>query len=105
VCVDDHPEGFEWCVNQPVVDAAGTVYLNSEDGNLYAFAADGHEIAHIFLDTALGAAYTPVSMGPDGAIYAQNNGKLFVIGHPRFARGAPVRPTQPSGGTRTLPPR
>ena len=39
VCVDDHPDGFEWCVNQPVVDADGvTVYLNSEDGYLYAFA-------------------------------------------------------------------
>jgi hypothetical protein len=27
-----------------------------------------------------GAAYTPVSLGPDGKIYAQNDGVLFVLG-------------------------
>lgn len=105
VCFDDHPDGFEWCVNQPVVDAEGTVYLNSEDGNLYAFAPDGHELAHIFLDTALGAAYTPVSMGPDGVIYAQNNGKLFAVGVPRFDRETPSRASEASRTTREVPPR
>jgi outer membrane protein assembly factor BamB len=104
-CVDDQPNGFEWCVNQPVVDAAGTVYLNSEDGNLYAFSTSGQELGHIFLDTALGAAYTPVSMGPDGVIYAQNNGKLFAVGVARFERGVPERAPDANRGTRTLPPR
>jgi outer membrane protein assembly factor BamB len=104
-CVDDHPEGFEWCVNQPVVDANGTVYLNSEDGNLYAFSPAGAEVGRVFLDTALGAAYTPVSMGPDGVIYAQNNGKLFAVGVVRADRAAPERAPQGSRVTRTLPPR
>ena len=36
-CIDDHPNGFEWCVNQPALDADGTAYLNGEDGVLYAF--------------------------------------------------------------------
>jgi hypothetical protein len=104
-CVDDHPDGFEWCVNQPVVDANGTVYLNSEDGNLFAFDPDGTERGRIFLDTALGAAYTPVSIGPDGVIYAQNNGKLFAVGVQRVERGTPER--KPPGGRspRAVPPR
>lgn len=41
-CVSDHPNGFEWCINAPVVDANGT---------------------------------------PDGKIYAQNCGHLFVAGN------------------------
>jgi outer membrane protein assembly factor BamB len=104
-CVDDHPDGFEWCVNQPVVDANGTVYLNSEDGNLFAFDSDGTERGRIFLDTALGAAYTPVSIGPDGVIYAQNNGKLFAVGVQRVERGTPERKPPGPRGTRAVPPR
>ena len=33
-CVSDHPDGFEWCINQPAVDANGVAYANSEDGFL-----------------------------------------------------------------------
>ena len=40
-CVSDHPNGFEWCVNAPAVDGNGTVYANSEDGNLYAIGQAG----------------------------------------------------------------
>jgi outer membrane protein assembly factor BamB len=79
----------EWCVNAPAVDAGGTVYANSEDGYLYAIAQGGAIRQRIFLQRALGAAYTPVSIGPEGRIYAQNAGHLFVIGgtaHPRAAR-------------------
>jgi len=72
--------GFEWCINAPVVDANGVVYANSEDGNLYAINQGGTLKANIFLDLALGAAYTPLAIGPDGKIYTENKGTLFVLG-------------------------
>lgn len=102
-CVDDHPEGFEWCVNQPAVDRDGVIYANSEDGYLYAIRPDGTVREKIFLNLALGAAYTPVSLGPDGRIYAQNNGRLFVIGFPVDDRDAPVAPPAPGHGTSVVP--
>ena len=79
-CVDDHPRGFEWCVNALAVDARGVVYVNSEDGNLYAIDQGGALRERIFLQLALGAAYTPLSLGSDGRIYTQNAGHLFVVG-------------------------
>jgi len=86
-CRPDHPIGFEWCVNGPAVDARGVVYANSEDGNVYAISQGGVSVETIFLQLALGAAYTPVSVGPDGRIYTQNAGHLFVVGS---ANGLPV---------------
>jgi outer membrane protein assembly factor BamB len=79
-CVDDHPLGFEWCVNSLAVDARGVVYVNSEDGNLYAINQGGTLRERIFLQLALGAAYTPLSLGTDGRVYTQNAGHLFVVG-------------------------
>ena len=81
-CLNDgtHPDGFEWCVNAPAVDATGTVYANSEDGWLYAIGQGGVLKQKIFTQLAIGAAYTPLSIGPDGKIYTQNYGQLFVIG-------------------------
>jgi hypothetical protein len=79
-CVSDHPEGFEWCVNGHTVDSNGVVYANSEDGNLYAINPGGTLKQKIFQQLALGAAYTPTSMGSDGKIYSQNKGILFVVG-------------------------
>ncbi len=81
-CVSDHPGGFEWCINQPAVDIRGVVYANSEDGFLYAIGRGGIALGSIFLDLAVGAAYTPLSVSSDGLIYAQNNGRLFVAGNP-----------------------
>ena len=80
-CVSDHPLGFEWCVNAPAVDGNGTVFSNSEDGNLYEIDRNGHLVNQVFTNLALGAAYTPLSIGPDGKIYTQNNGHLFVVGN------------------------
>ena len=72
--------GFEWCINAPVVDSNGVVYANSEDGNVYAISQGGALNQNIFLDLALGAAYTPLAIGPDGKIYTENKGTLFVLG-------------------------
>ena len=80
-CVSDHPVGFEWCVNAMVIDSNGVIYANSEDGNLFALNPDGTLKQKIFQQLALGAAYTPASMGLDGKIYSQNAGHLFVVGN------------------------
>jgi hypothetical protein len=79
-CVSDHPNGFEWCINAPAVDAIGNVYANSEDGNLYVIGQGGTLQGNLFTNLALGAAYTPLALGFDGRIYTQNDGHLFVIG-------------------------
>jgi outer membrane protein assembly factor BamB len=81
-----HTGGYEWCVNAPAVDSNGIVYVNSEDGNVYTLP-QGHAGVFttpaqiIFLKQAIGAAYTPISIGPDGKVYSQNDGHLFVVGN------------------------
>jgi hypothetical protein len=89
-CTADHPNGFEWCVNAPAVDGQGKVYANSEDGRLYVIDQGGALDSSIFLNLAIGAAYTPLSIGPDGRVYTQNDGKLFVVGD-IFRRARPHR--------------
>ena len=79
-CTSDHPFGFEWCVNAPAVDANGSVFANSEDGNLYIIR-NGSLVNSVFTNLAIGAAYTPLSIGPDGKVYTQNDGRLFVTGN------------------------
>ena len=80
-CVSDHPHGFEWCVNAPAVDSSGITYANSEDGNLFAINPDGTLKQKIFQQLAIGAAYTPASIGGDGKLYSQNDGHLYVVGN------------------------
>ena len=75
-----HSHGFEWCINAPAVDLVGNVYANSEDGSLYVLRQGGGLIGRILLNQALGAAYTPLSLGPDGRIYTENDGILFSVG-------------------------
>ncbi|MGC2196285.1 MAG: hypothetical protein WA628_16560 [Terriglobales bacterium] len=82
----NHPNGYEWCVNAPAIDSNGVVYANSEDGNVYAIAQGNSGVfstpkQKMFLKQALGAAYTPLSVGPDGKLYVQNDGHLFVVGN------------------------
>ena len=79
-CSATRPQGFEWCVNAFVIDAAGVVYANSEDGWLYAIAQGGTIKNRVFQQLALGAAYTPTSMDGGGRVYSQNAGILFVAG-------------------------
>lgn len=84
-CVDDTPNGFEWCINAPAVDANGTVYGNSEDGFLYSIP-QGHSGTftqfqqRVFMGVALGNAYTPSSISRDGVVFTSDNGRLFAIG-------------------------
>jgi len=79
-CTETNPGGFEWCINAPVIDGYGVVFANSEDGNLYALSPDGTKINNIFLNLAIGAAYTPLSLDLNGRVYTQNDGHLFVVG-------------------------
>lgn len=79
-CQSDHPNGFEWCVNAGVVDANGTVYADSEDGNLYVIGQGGVLQQKLFQQQAVGAAYTPASLDASGRIYSRNSGVLFVAG-------------------------
>jgi hypothetical protein len=81
----DHPNGYEWCINAPAIDANGTVYANSEDGNVYAIPQGNTGIfttpkSKLFLKIAIGAAYTPLALGADGKLYTENDGYLFVVG-------------------------
>jgi hypothetical protein len=73
--------GFEWCVNAPAVDADGTVFVNGEDGVLYAIGHGGVDRGHLFLRQAIGSSYTPVAIDSQGRLYAQNAGQLLVVGH------------------------
>jgi outer membrane protein assembly factor BamB len=85
-CTSTNPNGFEWCINMPAVDVNGNVYATSEDGNLYVLPQGNSGIfttptQALFLNLAVGAAYTPLSVGPDGTLYTQNDGHLFVVGN------------------------
>ena len=77
----DHPNGYEWCINAPAVDENGTVYVNSEDGNVYVINQGGTLNGKLFLQSSVEAAYTPLALGLDGKIYTENDGDMFAIGN------------------------
>jgi hypothetical protein len=77
----EDPNNDEWCVNAPAVDVNGTVYANSEDGNVYVINQGGSLKGNLFLQSAIGAAYTPIALGLDGKIYTENDGDMFVVGN------------------------
>jgi hypothetical protein len=79
-CEPATPGGFEWCINAPAVDAAGNVYANAEDGRLYVIGQGGVLRHSFFLNLALGAAYTPLSIDYLERIYTGNDGVMFVVG-------------------------
>jgi hypothetical protein len=73
-------DNFEWCVNAPAVDKNGTVYADSEDGYVYVINRGGTLKGKVFLQSAVGAAYTPISLDRQGRIYTENDGNMFVVG-------------------------
>jgi hypothetical protein len=82
----NHPNGYEWCINMAAVDMNGNVYVNSEDGNIYELPQGNAGVFNmpmgkLFLNLALGAAYTPLSVGFEGVLYTQNNGHLLAVGN------------------------
>lgn len=75
---------YEWCDNNAVVDpATDSILVTSEDGHLYRWNLGTNTLTQsISLGGGLGEAYTPTMIGPDGAVYALNNGVLNSVGLP-----------------------
>jgi hypothetical protein len=71
----------EWCINSAAVDPfTNSVIVNSEDGNVYRWDLLSDSLQEtVNLTPGVGEAYTPTEIGPDGAVYAVNNGILFHI--------------------------
>ncbi len=79
-CFPGASHGFPWGVNAPAVDKNGVIYVNSQDGNLYAVSQGGFLIGAIFQQQALPGTYVPASIGGDGRLYSLNAGQMFVLG-------------------------
>jgi hypothetical protein len=72
----------EWCINTAAIDPmTHAIMANSEDGTLYRWDMTSGTLSQsIVLTGGVGEAYTPTVIGPDGTVYAINNGVLFAIG-------------------------
>jgi hypothetical protein len=79
----EHPGGVkEWCVNTAAVDpATRSMLVNNEDGQIYRWDLATNRLSEqLRFNNGLGESYTPTAVGPDGTIYAINNGQLFAVG-------------------------
>ena len=77
-----HPGAVrEWCINTAAIDPATfSVLANSEDGKLYRWDLRTNTFTQsVTLTDGIGEAYTPTVIGPDGTVYAINNGILFAV--------------------------
>jgi hypothetical protein len=91
-----HPNGFEWCVNDAAVDLNGTVYATDEDGYLYVIPQGGTQVQRMFLRRSIDAGYTPVALGGDGMLYAENAGHLAAVGQLFSSSTQVTSPLNPS---------
>jgi hypothetical protein len=58
-----------------------SILVNSEDGLLYRWDLATNTLSQsVRLGNGLGQAYTPTAIGPDGAVYAISNARLFAVG-------------------------
>lgn len=72
----------EWCINTAAVDVATkSALVNCEDGKLYRWDFPTNTLIQpMVLTGGVGEAYTPTAVGPDGTVYAINQGILFAVG-------------------------
>ncbi len=74
--------GFtEWCDNNAVVDPlTDSVLITNEDGKLYRWNLTTDTLTQsLALGAPLGQAYTPTLIGPNGTVFAINDGTLFAV--------------------------
>ena len=72
----------EWCVNTAAVDPfTKSILVNSEDGTLYRWDLTTNTFSQSIQLDPVGVfeAYTPTAIGPDGAVYAINNARLYSV--------------------------
>ncbi|MFO0959863.1 MAG: hypothetical protein U0800_20920 [Isosphaeraceae bacterium] len=69
----------EWCINSAAIDPVNRcAVVNSEDGHVYRWDFNTNTLSTgLQLAPPTGEAYTPTVIGPDGAVYAINNARLF----------------------------
>lgn len=69
----------EWCINSAAIDPKHhCAAVNSEDGHVYRWKFDDNKLTPgLRLAPPTGEAYTPTVIGPDRAVYAINNARLF----------------------------
>ena len=104
------PGVTEWCINSAAVDAANKcAVINSEDGHVYRWYFTTNTLTPgLKLAPATAEAYTSTLIGPDGAVYAINDARLFCCAARTVAAG--IRPRLGVGGpflkgvSRTIPP-
>jgi hypothetical protein len=76
------PAVREWCINTAAVDpATNSILVNSEDGVLYRWDLTTNTFSQSIRLDPVGVfeAYTPTAIGPDGAVYAINNARLYSV--------------------------
>jgi hypothetical protein len=74
---------YEWCINSAVVDVANkSVIANAEDGYSYRWDLTTNKLSEkLNLNPPTSEAYTPTLIGPDGTVYAINDGVLYALGN------------------------
>ena len=78
-----HPNAVrEWCINAAAVDPfTKCILANCEDGWVYRWdMTTGTLTEKVQITSGIGEAYTPTVIGPDGTVYAINNGRVWAIG-------------------------
>jgi len=84
VTVDEAgPAVTEWCINTVAIDPfSKSAIINNEDGTVYRWDFVSNTLTErVALNAPIGESYTPTVIGPDGTIYAINDGILYALGN------------------------